>query len=215
MVRISSSVRSVVTVLGFAAVTAAAGLGVAWPHTTYADGEQPVAEYTPEGYKIGAVVVKGDLVRDTKSKTGWVVVVVANNKSDQVATVALETDLTRTVANPMARVAPMPQTIWNQTDTVTLAAHQQIVRRYDVPASIASQVTTAKTQDAAQAKQPPQMRARVAFTVAIRQPSAPAAQPQAPVPVRPAVAPASSQAMQMQQPMAPNAPAMPIVMQTF
>ena len=179
MSRLSSSFRSVVTFVGVAAFTAAAGLAVAWPHTTYADGEQPVAQYTAEGVKIGGVLVKGELVRDTKSKTGWVVVVVANNKSDAVATVSIEADLTRTVASPMSRVAPMPQTAWNTTETLTLAAHQQVIKRYDVPAAIATQVTAAKVADASpqQAKQPPQMRTRISYAVYVKQPAAAAPAP--------------------------------------
>lgn len=203
MSRLSSSFRSVVTFVGVAAFTAAAGLAVAWPHTTYADGEQPVAQYTAEGVKIGGVLVKGELVRDSKSKTGWVVVVVANNKSDAVATVSIEADLTRTVASPMSRVAPMPQTAWNTTETLTLAAHQQVIKRYDVPAAIATQVTAAKVADAQaqqkQAKQPPQMRTRISYAVYVKQPAAAA-------PVPPNVVP---------RPVAPTQAAMPIVMQTF
>ena len=218
MSRLSSSFRSVVTFVGVAAFTAAAGLAVAWPHTTYADGEQPVAQYTAEGVKIGGVLVKGELVRDTKSKTGWVVVVVANNKSDAVATVSIEADLTRTVASPMSRVAPMPQTAWNTTETLTLAAHQQIVKRYDVPAAIATQVTAAKVADAApqQAKQPPQMRTRISYAIRVIQPAA-AAPVQSAAPARPVLPAQAAQPAMSAQPtmLAPNAPQMPIVMQTF
>ncbi len=214
-----SSVRSVVTFVGVATFTVAAGLAVAWPNTTYADGEQPVAQYTAEGTKIGAVLVKGELVRDTKSKTGWVVVVVASNKGDTAATVAIQTDLTRLVASPMSRVAPMPQTAWNTTETLTLAAHQQIVKRYDVPAAIATQVTAAKVADAAapqNAKQPPQMRTRISYAVRVTQPAA-AAPVQSAAPARPVLPAQAAQPAMSAQPtmLAPNAPQMPIVMQTF
>jgi hypothetical protein len=222
MSRFSSSFRSVVTVFGFAAVTAAAGLAVAWPHTTYADGEQPVAQYTAEGTKFGDVVVKSDLVRDSKSKTGWVVVIVASNKSNSVASVSLEADLTQMVANPMGRVAPMAQTVWNTNESLTLAANQTVVKRFDVPAAIATRITTARAADAAaqaQAKQNNQMRPRTVFAVAIKSPT-PAAAPQQPArPMPAAVTPAmqANQAAQAAQPMQTmqNAPSAPIFIQTL
>ena len=134
------TLRTLATVTGFAAITAAAALGVAWPHTTYADGAAVVVQYTPEGTRIADVLVKGNLVRDANAKSGWVVVVTAENKSAQAETVLVETDITRTVSQPMARVMPVPQTAWSTTEQVTLAAHQKITKRYEVPAALASQI---------------------------------------------------------------------------
>jgi hypothetical protein len=216
MSRLSSSLRSVATVLGFSMLTAAAGLSVAWPHTTYADGENGIQQKTQDGVKMGDCVVKAQLVRDHASKTGWFVIVVASNKGDGNATVPLEADLTRTVASPMARVAPYPATVWSSNDTITLAAHQQVVRRYEVPAKIAEGVDQAKALETSQAKQPAGARTRITYAVMVKQTQA--APTQSAAPAR-AEAPTMGQVQtqQMQQMQAPvqqaaaPAPVMPIV----
>jgi len=214
--RIASSLRSVATVFGFSMLTAAAGLAIAWPHTAGADGENAIQQTTADGTKIGDCVVKATLVRDTSSKTGWVVVMVASNKGDGVATVALEADLTRTVANPMGRVAPYPVTVWSSNESLTLAAHQQIIRKYDVPANIAQGVDQAKQLEASQAKTPANARTRITYGVMVKQ-TAPTPANAAPVPVRPAAPTMQTQQqmqpMQGQQAASPQgaSPVMPIV----
>jgi hypothetical protein len=139
--------RPFLTVAAFAIASCVTTLGVAWPSATYADGDLPLVQYTVDGAKIGNVLVRGRLEKDAKAKSGWSIVVTAENKSDSPATVPLETDLTRTVANPMARSMPMPQTAWNAKDDVTLAAHQTMTRRYELPVAIGQEITKARAQE--------------------------------------------------------------------
>ncbi len=103
----SRRLRSTATVLAIAAATFAASLAVAWPKTTLADGDDD-GEWTADGMKFGDVVVKTDLVRDMKSKTGWVMVVTAKNDSDVPAKCKLEEDVTRSFSSPGARASRRP-----------------------------------------------------------------------------------------------------------
>lgn len=141
--------RTLATVLGFAALSAASTLAFLAPTTTFADPPVAAVVYTAEGAKIGQVVLRGRVSRDPSAKTGWVVLVSAENQGDKPAVVPVETDLDRTVSSPMARVAPMPQVVWKWKETMTLAAHQKMTRRYEVNAEIAATLTAdAKTSKA-------------------------------------------------------------------
>jgi hypothetical protein len=134
--------RTLTTIVGFAAVTAALGFGVALPHTTYADNDKPVVQYTPEGTKIGDIFLKGNVVKDAKSKTGWFLVVTAENKSDNVESCEISSELTRTVGSPMARVRPSPQMVFSANDAISVAAHGRLVKKYEIPAPLAAQLTS-------------------------------------------------------------------------
>jgi hypothetical protein len=142
--------RTLTTVLGFATLTAAATLTALWPTATLADDDlDDEMGIDAEGTKLGHVVVEGEVVRDPKAKTGWVVVVTAENKGTEEETWKLETDLTRTVSSPMARAMPLPTTVWKQTESITLAAGQKIEKRYVVPAAFGAQLTATANADAA------------------------------------------------------------------
>ena len=136
------SLRTLTTIFGFAAVTAAAGFAIALPHTTYADNDKPVVQYTPEGTKIGDIFLKGNVVHDAKSKTGWFLVVTAENKSDNVESCEISSELTRTVGSPMARVRPTPQMVFSANDAISVAAHGKLVKKYEIPAPLAAQLTS-------------------------------------------------------------------------
>src|SRR5262249_55565674 len=130
------------TVLGFASLTAALTLTAFWPKQTLADDDaDAMEEFSPDGTKLGHILVKGEIVRDPKAKTGWVVEVTAENTGNASETARLETDLTRTVANPMARAQPPASTVWKQTESITLAAGEKFTKRYVVPAAYGAQLT--------------------------------------------------------------------------
>jgi hypothetical protein len=130
------------TVLGFASLTAIATLTAFWPTQTLADDDDdPMAAFSPDGTKLGHILVNGEIKRDPKSKTGWVVEVTAENQGTESESARLETDLTRVVANPMARAQPPASTVWRQTESVTLAAGEKLTKRYVVPAAFGAQLT--------------------------------------------------------------------------
>jgi hypothetical protein len=142
----------ILTVAGFALATAAATLAVAWPTPTHADGASPLVQYMVDGCKIGDVIARGVLRKDATAKSGWVVLVTADNGADHGEEVPLETDVTRLVMSPMARVPPRPQTVWSTKEQVTVPAHGSVTRRYEIPAAVATQIAAAAS---AKAKSPP------------------------------------------------------------
>jgi hypothetical protein len=148
----SRRLRSTATVLAIAAATFAASLAVAWPKTTLADGDDADGEWTADGMKFGDVLVKTELVRDTKSKTGWVMVVTAKNDSDAPAKCKLEEDVTRSFSSPGARVSAPAVAIWKVRDTLALDAHASVTKKLDVPANIAAQMTVAERDQANRTK---------------------------------------------------------------
>ncbi len=140
--------RSLATVLGFAAITTAAAVTVFWPKATLADGDDGKGDLVLDGTKVNHVVVQGELVKDPKAKTGWVIEFKAQNNGTEEETADLESDLTRMVSNPMSRAAPMPTAVFKKKEKITVAAGQTVTKRYDVPAAIASQITAAKNAEA-------------------------------------------------------------------
>jgi hypothetical protein len=144
------SIRSLATVLGFAAITSAATLTAFWPTATFAD--DPGQDLVQDGTKVNHVVVQGEIVRDKKAKTGWVIEVTAENRGAEAETAELETDLTRVISNPMSRAAPMPTAVMKKKESVTVAAGEKVTRRYDVPAPLAAQMTAKEAADAAREK---------------------------------------------------------------
>lgn len=136
------SMKHVTTVLGVAALTAIGTLAVCWPKTTFADGdEDALEELAPDGTKLGHMVVGGQIVRDPKSKTGWVVEITAENEGTEAETAKVETDLTRVVASPMARAQPPATTVWKQVESLSLGAGEKVTKRYAVPAAFGAQLT--------------------------------------------------------------------------
>jgi hypothetical protein len=85
----------------------------------------------------------------------------------------------------MARVMPMPVTVWKTSEPVTVAAHGKVVRKYEVPATFAAQINEARKPVAQKAKGPMLSATRTTFGVHFAVPQAaaaqaPAAQAQAP-----------------------------------
>ena len=158
------SPRSLATVFGAAAVTSALAVTAFWPRSTFADGDDARADVTVDGTKVDEVVVLGELVKDPKSKTGWVVAIEAENHGTEESTAEVETDITRQVMNVYARVGPMPTAVWKKKEKLTVPAGGKVTRRYDVPATIAPKIAASmKTMEnmgelyakAATAKTPP------------------------------------------------------------
>jgi hypothetical protein len=159
------------TTLAAAAVAACAvTLALGWPTPTHADGASPFVQYMVDGTKIADVVAKGTVARDPKSKTGWSITVKATNEADHAEEVPIETDLMRRTMSPMARAAPVPQTVWSQKETVTVPAHGTVALRYDVPAAFVPQLAAA--EKVAHAAQPDLTRPMVSFAIAFAQPRA-------------------------------------------
>lgn len=149
-----STVRTIATVLGFAAMSLAGTLALVSPRTTFAEGDDAdrMGEYTADGTKFGTVVVNGTVTRDAHSRTGWSMIITANNESDDSANCALETDLTRQMIVPMSRAGAEATTVLKQQETITVAAHQKLTVRHDVPAWIVEQLNNADRITRAKAK---------------------------------------------------------------
>lgn len=157
------------TLLGAAALTSASLLTLLWPHSTFAedDSADPTARLEGDGTKLDEnVVVEGEIQRDPKSKTGWVVEMRAINRSGEGETVGVETDLTRAIANTMDRAEPTPTTVWKHVDTLTVAAGETETRLYTVPATFGAQLSAghrAEARVAAQREKGVYSNQRVAF----------------------------------------------------
>jgi hypothetical protein len=121
-----------------------------WPKATFADG--PDQDLVQDGTKVDHVVVTGEIVRDKKAKTGWVVEVTAENRGTEAETAELETDLTRVVADTMSRASPPATAVMKKKETITVAAGEKVQKRYDVSAAIAAQMTAKEAADAAREK---------------------------------------------------------------
>jgi hypothetical protein len=130
--------RPLVTVLGFAAITAATTLVVGWSGQTYAD---PPETFFGSG-DVDDVSFNGELVRDATFKTGWAIKVTFQNRGDDDETCTLDTELTRAEINPGSRASPPGVAVWHRKDRVTVPAHEEVARSYDVPQWMAAQLTS-------------------------------------------------------------------------
>jgi hypothetical protein len=139
--------RSIATISGFAAVTAAATLAVCWPGRTYAE---PPETYFEAG-SVRKVTFQGEVARDSAAKSGWAIRVTYNNGGDEDETCTIDTELTKATVNPASRASPPGVAIWRRKDKVTVPAHESIVRTYEVPAWVAAQLTA--NEKAAQLRQ--------------------------------------------------------------
>ncbi|MDB4995118.1 MAG: hypothetical protein JWM74_2550 [Myxococcaceae bacterium] len=150
-------------------VSASVTLAAVWPTATMAgDQVDPFAVLADPTTKVGENVrVEGKIERDAKSKTGWVVVMKAENKGQKAETLAVQTVLERKVSNPMARVPSMPQVAWQNKETLTLAKGEVVTHRYELPAAIATALTANAAPPAPVAKnaKSPFMMARTTFGV--------------------------------------------------
>jgi hypothetical protein len=149
----SNKLRTLVTVTGFAAVTAAATLAVCAPRTTFADGDDAdrMGEYTDDGTKFDDIVVKGEIQKDVHSRSGWSVLVTAKNTADHPETLSLETDLDRSFVTPAARVGAEQAMLYSQTQPITVAANATVTFSRPVPAWVVPQLETGRRSDLARA----------------------------------------------------------------
>jgi hypothetical protein len=130
--------RHLVTILGFAAATAAATLSVCWPGRTWAD--PPETFY--ENGAIDDVTFQGEVVRDATTKTGWAIKVTYENGGNEDETCTVDTELTRTQVNPASRASPPGLAVWHHKDRVSVPAHESVVRNYEIPQWMAAQLTS-------------------------------------------------------------------------
>ena len=128
--------RPLATVLGFAAVTAAATLVVGWSGQTYAD---PPETFLGAG-DVDDVSFSGELARDASFKTGWAIKVTYENSGDVDETCTIDTELTRAQVSPGSRASPAGVAVWHHKDKVTVAAHESVVKSYEVPPWMAVQL---------------------------------------------------------------------------
>jgi hypothetical protein len=128
--------RQVCTVLGFAAATAAVTLAVCWPGRTYA--ERPDGFFEPG--EVDDVTFSGEVARDPALKSGWAIKVTYENAGDVEETRTIDTELTRAQVSPGSRASPAGVAVWHHKDKVTVAAHESVVKSYEVPPWMAVQL---------------------------------------------------------------------------
>jgi hypothetical protein len=130
--------RNLVTILGFAASTAAATLAVCWPGRTYAD---PPERFYENG-TVDDVTFNGEVARDASVRSGWAIKVTYENRGDEDETCTIDTELTRTQVNPASRASQPGLAVWHHKDKVTVPAHESVVRNYEIPQWMAAQLTS-------------------------------------------------------------------------
>jgi hypothetical protein len=130
--------RPLATVLGFAAVTAAATLVVGWSGQTYAD---PPETFLGAG-DVDDVSFNGELAHDASFKTGWAIKVTFENTGNDDETCTMDTELTRAAINPGSRASPPGVAVWHRKERLTVPAHETVARTYDVPQWMAAQLTS-------------------------------------------------------------------------
>jgi hypothetical protein len=136
--------RTLITIIGSAALTMALGFGAFVPRTTHADDDSDrMGEYTGDGFRFGDVIVSSELKRDEKSKTGYVLVVTAKNDSDNDASQKVEFDVTRSMSSPMSRVSAPGVAVWKHTESFKLAAHTSATHNVAIPSAVAQQMIAA------------------------------------------------------------------------
>ena len=125
-----------VTILGFAATTACATLAIGWPGRTFAD---PPETFYESGV-VDDIGFQGELVRDETKKNVWALKVTYDNRGDEDQTCTIDTELTRQLISPGSRSSPPGVAVWHHKDRVTVAAHESVVKSYEVPAWMAVQL---------------------------------------------------------------------------
>jgi hypothetical protein len=129
--------RQLRTLLGFAIMSSGATLAIAWPGRTYAD---PPETFYGAGV-VDDVSFEGEIVRDASAKNGWAIMVTYSNGGEADETCTIQAQLTRQTVNPASRSGPAGVAVWRHKEKVTVAAHESVVRSYDVPAWVAVQLT--------------------------------------------------------------------------
>lgn len=140
--------RRLATVLGFAAVTAAATLVIGWSGRTYAE---PPETFFENG-DVEALSFTGDLAHDASYKTGWAIKVTIENRGDEEASCALDTALSRETVSPGSRSQPPGLAVWHHKDKVTVTAHESVERTYEIPQWMAAQLTANDKSEQIRAK---------------------------------------------------------------
>jgi len=140
--------RPLATILGFAAITAAATLAVCWPGRTYAD--PPETFY--EAGMVDDVTFSGEVARDATVKSGWAIKVTFQNGGDEEESCTLDAELTRAQVNPDSRATPAGVAVWHHKDKVSVPAHESVVRSYEIPQWMAAQLTANEKAMAVRAK---------------------------------------------------------------
>lgn len=139
-------IRPIATTLIFAAGTLMASLTVLWPRTTHADlTEIPDSErqgdYDEDGMMFGSIVVKGQLVADSKAPGGWALVRTFENKADTPENCTVEERVLRTETMPDARVNPASTAIIVRTQRIALGPHEKRSVGVFLPPAVGAQMT--------------------------------------------------------------------------
>ncbi len=153
------------TLIGCAALTAAAGITLGWPRTTHADRDQ-VAIWIAPGTKVApTVIAEGQLVRDAKGK--WVLEIRARNTGTVAHNCSLVAMVSEVQGSPMSRVAPIPEVVWQQRQSFSVPPRAEATRQLPVPPPLAAKLD-------AQAPPPPAVQTNSARR---QQPSRPSPRP--------------------------------------
>lgn len=154
------------TFVGTGVLTFAATLAMCWPTTTQAD--DPVAQLVAHGTvaaaqtKVGEMLASSKLVPDPRRPGRWLVEVEVRNDTDRAQSGKIEAVLTEVDYQPMARVMPMPRSVWTHPESVTVGSHERVVRRLPLPDGLSKQIAASKA-----ASDKP-MAARKQFSAAVR-----------------------------------------------
>jgi hypothetical protein len=130
----SETIQNLRVATKYAVCSATLALALFAPGMTFAAADPKAAG----GTRIEDVFVRGELVKDSSSKTGWVVAVTAENTDGHATRCALNATLTETVLRPMARVSPMPTPLFNERIVMEVEGHGTSTVRIDVPEKIAA-----------------------------------------------------------------------------
>lgn len=147
--RMSPTVRAVVTVLAFAAGTASATLAVVSPRTTFADDEESLRFSNQT--QVGEVRVDALLKRDATLKSGWALVVEAENPTGEAQTCELKTVLERSFITPMARTPSEVTALLQRVESMSVPPRGKARVVREVPAWIAQQLATCEKMAKARA----------------------------------------------------------------
>jgi len=174
MRKLHNKARNLATILGCAAVTAAAGITLGLPASTHAGDHLGMAQQQQR--PAATVMTEGRVVRDAKSKTGWALEVKARNTTGTIQKCTVVAQLTETVSSPMSRVMPMPTVILEERHELEVLPNTELVRRYPVPAKTALKLAQAMPLKANKANKvqrkkskvgPPMMASRAFYRVRV------------------------------------------------
>lgn len=128
-------IRAIVTVIGFAAVTATSGLALLAPHVTHADGEDRKGAFLPN-----LVTASASFEKDDTAKGGWKIVIAAENPTDTNGTDDFDIAIDFSMSNPNSRTGGPQTAVWRHKEKIVLAAHETKSITIDCPSGIAKQL---------------------------------------------------------------------------